>query len=768
MPLSDQTRIADERLTPRIVALWQALAPLKSVVSFMNTGAHPDDETTAMLAALGFRDGIELSYACSTRGEGGQNDIGTERETALGVLRAAEMERACAVLNMRMYWLSERPDDTIFDFGFSKSGVETLDKWGRERTLARFVDILRTERPDIICPTFLDIPGQHGHHRAMTQAAGLAMDLCADPSFDGSTLPVWQVKKLYLPAWSGAGQSYDDDLPPPPATLKIETDGIDPITGFSFEQIAQHSRAYHRSQAMGRWVSFGQERNWPLHLADSRVAGPDDSLFSGLAKDLRDLGLGEAQDHIDAAIAAFPDFAGVLRHASLALQVLQLAKVAPEIEHKIHRKCLQLDRVIQLAAGVQVRARLSKDVLQPDDRARVTIEKRNGIAEDVAVHLLTPDGWSVKGDEVVLSGANMSDPYPAIWDPYAPALPFVTVSIQTHGVQSQTQHALETPPIVVPHNVVGLAPETELINLSSDRRRVDLKVSGGTSLEGEVSIDVPEGWQAERSAAGFVITAPDDVDEGLYRLPLTLDGAPAQRVAHVAYPHIAPRALAEPAELAVRVLDAALPAVRVGYVGGGHDHVAHWLKRLGFEVDILQDHHLEDGFEEYDSIVIGIFALKFREGLVSAMPRVHDWVKQGGTLLTLYHRPWDNWDADETPPARLEIGQPSLRWRVTDEAAQVRHMSDHSVLSEPNKISEADWAGWQKERGLYFANDWDTTYEPLLEMNDPDEASHRGALLAGDIGQGRHIHCALILHHQMEKLVPGAFRLMANLLASRK
>ncbi|MGI9394051.1 MAG: PIG-L family deacetylase, partial [Boseongicola sp.] len=92
---------------------------------------------------------------------------------------------------------------------------------------------------------------------------------------------------------------------------------------------------------------------------------------------------------------------------------------------------------------------------------------------------------------------------------------------------------------------------------------------------------------------------------------------------------------------------------------------------------------------------------------------------------------------------------------------------EHPILSSPNKITPKDWAGWVKERGLYFAKSWDSAYVPLLEMSDPGEASHQGALLVADIGAGRHVHTSLILHHQMEHLVPGAFRLMANLISKR-
>ncbi|MEM7024503.1 MAG: PIG-L family deacetylase, partial [Pseudomonadota bacterium] len=286
MPLTDRERIAAHATQPLVVELWRALQPLRSVIGFMSSGAHPDDEPSGMLAALGLRDGLDLSYACSTRGEGGQNDIGAEAGKDLGVLRTAEMERAADVLNMRLYWFSLSPDDPIRDFAFSKSGVETLAKWGRERTLRRFVEIVRTEKPDILCPTFLDVPGQHGHHRAMTEAAHDVMDAAADPAFEGVAVDPWQVKKLYLPAWSGAGQSYDDDMPPPNATITIAGGPPDPVTGWGWEQIGQQSRALHQTQGMGLWVPSTDSADWPLHLVRSEAGGPDTALGSGLAATL--------------------------------------------------------------------------------------------------------------------------------------------------------------------------------------------------------------------------------------------------------------------------------------------------------------------------------------------------------------------------------------------------------------------------------------------------------------------------------------------------
>jgi hypothetical protein len=107
-----------------------------------------------------------------------------------------------------------------------------------------------------------------------------------------------------------------------------------------------------------------------------------------------------------------------------------------------------------------------------------------------------------------------------------------------------------------------------------------------------------------------------------------------------------------------------------------------------------------------------------------------------------------------------------LRWRVTDPAAPVTVLEpEHKLLNWPNRITAQDWQGWNKERGLYFASQWDEAYQPLLSMHDANEQPLTGAVLSARIGKGRHTHTSLVLHHQMDKLVAGAFRLMANLVS---
>lgn len=788
-----QDRILAEAHDPLIARIWRAMAGLRSTVTFMNTGAHPDDETSAMLAALWLRDGVNLSYACSTRGDGGQNDIGVEAGSDLGTLRTAEMERAADVLDMRLYWHGQSAGDSISDFRFSKSGVETMGIWGRERLMQRFVEIIRTDKPDIICPTFLDIPGQHGHHRAMTEAAHDVVALAADASYGGCDLPVWQVSKLYLPAFSGAGGAYDDEVPPPPATVVVAAKGGDPILGMSFERIGQWSRQFHRTQGMGRWVAAGQERDWPLHLAWSDVGEDRGHVSDNLAVELADLGLAEVNRAVEAVIAAFPDVCVIRRKAAQAEAVLAKAEVAPEHMHRITRKRAQLARVIRLASGIDPRARpsmISPDekvsgaiealeidanarseaaMVAPGQEARVVIESYEveGIMVDFT---LIPDiGQSVTSHGIAVSAdATPTDPYPDIHDPLLPRVPALSVTLTADGITTQSRLALEAPVVILPATRARLSDTSAFVNLTQPPRTITLTVEGRSS--GTPAFDLPDGWRQDWRGSEVTLHIPGDAPEGLHHLALCIGGAQASSVQVIDHEHIETRVNHRPAVLTVRLAEVALPQARVGYIGAGNDQIAKWLVAAGVDVVEIDDATLAgaEPFAGIDTILVGVFAHRFRPALEPVTQALNEWVKAGGSLVTLYHRPWDNWDPDTTPPARIEIGQPSLRWRVTDAQAEVTLLeSDHAALTYPNKISKADWTGWQKERGLYFAKSWDAAYQPLLRMADPEEQPLDGALLVGEFGQGRHTHIALNLHHQLGQLVPGAYRLMANLLTPK-
>ena len=186
------------------VELWNVVKPLDTTVTFLNTGAHPDDERSDLLAYLSRGLGVKTASLIANRGEGGQNAIGNELGNALGIIRSNEMIEAAKVNGVKAYHLSETTSDDIYDFGFSKSPDETLEKWGEDVVYERLIKFIRTYQPDIVMPSFENVDSQHGHHRLMAILSERAYEDAADPTVFPEQLEngvePWQIKKFYLPA----------------------------------------------------------------------------------------------------------------------------------------------------------------------------------------------------------------------------------------------------------------------------------------------------------------------------------------------------------------------------------------------------------------------------------------------------------------------------------------------------------------------------------------------------------------------------------------
>ena len=784
--LTSRERLRRQAANPHLVALHNALGRLGSPLTAMNTGAHPDDEQNGMLATLRHQYGMRIVVACSTRGEGGQNILGPERSGALGVLRSREMEEAARVIDADIAWLGHGPDDPVHDFGFSKSGPDTLARWGEERTIERLVRAYRQFRPDIVIPTFLDVPGQHGHHRAMTQAAETALALAADPAafpeHAAEGLLPWRVAKYYLPAWSGGGNGYyDDEVPPPPATTRIVAHGPEAATGLAHDRLGEVSRANHASQNMGHWRHPG-ERSWALHLVGGTAEA---DITAGLPTRLADLAelaeLARADAAMAAAVAAFPNGPAVLKHllsarAAIRAGESKLTKTARTLHgHRLTRKLAEIDAAMALAARISVLASLSSADVAPGDTLELIVEIEPGLADTIEIEpvtgpLLHPAAArSVTEAKTALplqvrADAPVDNGFAPDWQ-----------SLGGNGALSLLVHAgiagerltfavdTEEPLQVAPRHSLQLAPEALILPLPARGRH-------GIALKPEIdparlAMATPPGLTLERKGTEVTLVAGADLQAGRHSLSVSVDGQPAHIVTPIAYPHIGRTRFVRPLTLDVLALDLTLPASRVGYIGGGSDRVGQWLARMGADPVMLDAEALSAPLSSLDTIVVGIFAYGTRPDLAAANPRLRDWVEAGGHLVTLYHRPSDGWNPDSTPPRHLVIGSPSLRWRVTNPAAPVTILlPDHPLLAGPNRITAEDFSGWDKERGLYFASDWDPAYQPLLSMSDAGEAPLLGSLVSAPVGKGRHSHTSLVLHHQLDRLVPGAFRLMANLL----
>jgi LmbE family N-acetylglucosaminyl deacetylase len=494
MLLAAQDRIARDQETPRIGALHRALTAPRSVSGFLRSGAHTDNELSAMLAALRFRDGLSLAYVCATRGDGAQNDIGAEAGADLAAVRTAEMERAAEVLDIRLWWLSPGQDDPVRDFGFSKSGRDTLARWGRARTRDRFVAVIRRERPDILCPTFLDEPGQHGHHRAMTELAHEVFEAAADPACP-SDLPPWASAKLYLPAFCRGGGAHDDEVPPPAATVTVAARDRDPVTGWPWARVGQKSRAFHRTQGMGAWVPPGAEPDYPLHLAASRV-GPDrHHIGENLPRTLPDIGLPAAAEAVSATVAAFPDAGAVAQAAAQALAIVRDGHggIAPGDRHRITRMAEQLSRVLHLAAGVEVRGRVLPDVLHLGQAARLEVETDPGLVTGLQVTPVLPAGWTAT-DIHITAGAETppSDPWPEGWDPVGLPLPALNVIFTVAGTKVQVRLPFEVPPLVAAPEAAVLDQVAAVLNLAR-RAPLAVRLTGIRPAGAVPAFDLPPG-----------------------------------------------------------------------------------------------------------------------------------------------------------------------------------------------------------------------------------------------------------------------------------
>ena len=786
--LTARERLARQKSRPALVELHRALSRLTSTLTVMNTGAHPDDEHSGMLAAMRFGYGMRVVVACSTRGEGGQNNLGPERTGALGVLRTREMEEAARTLDADVAWLGHGPDDPVHDFGFSKNGPDTLARWGKDRTIERLVIAYRSERPDIVIPTFLDVPGQHGHHRAMTEAAETAITLAADPSYLTPGLEPWSVGKYYLPAWSGGGDTYDDEVPPPNASVRVLAPGRDAPTGAAYDEIGEWSRAYHASQGMGHWKAEAPVE-WPLHLklggsgaeTDIRQALP--ATLAELAAQLPDAAgnaLKTAQARIDAALLAFPNRAAITEALVAAAAAIDTAiatagsAALAQDGHRLTRKLIEIDAALLLASGVSATAWAEPSRVAPGGASVLNIHLEPGsvsvtVAPIAREHLIigaaTTAGTIVQYPLTVAADAPLSNMYPPNFVSQG-GNGELSVELQASigGRSVRSVIDLEEPLTIGPEHSLELAPEAIILRAHEKATAIPVAIRT-QSRKADIAMIAPAGWGVVRSETGFVLTPPAQTEPGLYRLPVRIDNRQAYKQTIIAYPHIGRNYHVAPQALNVLALDLTLPAnAKIGYIGAGSDRVGYWLRAMGLDVTDLDANGLGGDLSRFTNIVVGTFAFGLRPDLGAATAKLHDWVEAGGHLLTLYHRPWDNWNADITPPKRLQIGSPSLRWRVTNPNADVDVLEpNHPLLAGPNVIGPADWDGWDKERGLYFAADWDAAYEPLLAMHDKGEQPLKGSLISAKIGKGRHTHTSLVLHHQLDRLVPGAFRLMANL-----
>ena len=249
------------------------------------------------------------------------------------------------------------------------------------------------------------------------------------------------------------------------------------------------------------------------------------------------------------------------------------------------------------------------------------------------------------------------------------------------------------------------------------------------------------------------------------------------------YPHIQPQVWFPPAHSLLVRADVKLLAKNIGYVMGAGDEVPDALRQMGASVTFLGPDDLAHGdLSQFDAIVTGVRAYNVRADLRANQDRLMDYVHEGGTVVAEYNVPDPGPGRGGAPgPGRgniavertvSHIGPYPLTVggeRVTVEESPVGLPNPQSpLLHKPNEIAPKDFEGWIQERGLYFASEWDSHYQPLFETHDPGEKPQLGSTLYTRYGKGAYVFTSISWFRELPAGVPGAFRIFANLLSAGK
>lgn len=359
-----------------------ALRKLQTIASVLHTAAHPDDESTELLAYLARGEGARVAYLSLNRGEGGQNGIGPELWDGLGIIRTEELLAARKLDGAEQYFTR------AFDFGYTRSVEETLRKWNREEVLDDVVRVIRTMRPLVVVNGFSGTTRDgHGQHQAAGMLTPEAIKAAADPArFPEQIkegLQPWRVLKVYGRVF---GQAQG-----PVATFDVGR--FDPILGRSPAELAAEGRSKHRSQDFGMVQPRGSQiRSFPR--LESAVTAPDreTSIFAGLDTSITGIAkfAGDSAERLLPALVRIKEAAA---RANSEFRAEELARVAPHLAAGLREV-----RSLRISLGsldAMSRANVDGLLLRKERDFTDALVKSHGLVIDALsnAEIVTPGEW---------------------------------------------------------------------------------------------------------------------------------------------------------------------------------------------------------------------------------------------------------------------------------------------------------------------------------------------------------------------------------------
>jgi LmbE family N-acetylglucosaminyl deacetylase len=340
--------------------------------------------------------------------------------------------------------------------------------------------------------------------------------------------------------------------------------------------------------------------------------------------------------------------------------------------------------------------------------------------------------------------------------------------------------------MVVPAIAVNVSPRIAIVPLAAAAKQVEIRVELLNNIEkgggGRLALQLPAGWtsapagidftfarQGERSAHRFIVSMPS-LENRDYRIEAAASVAGRQYTeGYDAIEHrdLETRYLYHPAATQVRGIDVEVaPNLKVGYVMGIGDDVPSGIAQLGASVTLLGEQELATGdLRRYDAIMTGTRAYAVREDLKTYNRRLLDYVKDGGNLIVLYNT--QEFVPTTYAPYPAQLPQRAEEVSEEDSPVDILASSDR-VFNVPNRITKADFDGWMEQRGSKFFTEWDPAYTPMISTHDQGQEPQKGGWVSATYGKGHYTYFAYAFHRQLPFGVPGAYRLLANLLSLGK
>jgi LmbE family N-acetylglucosaminyl deacetylase len=789
---------APERITSGEIYL--RLNKLNVLGTVLYVAAHPDDENSRLIAYMAKDRLYRTGYLSMTRGDGGQNLIGDEQGVELGLIRTQEMLAARRVDGAEQFF------SRAFDFGFTKSTEEALKTWGEQKMLSDVVWVIRKFQPDVIITRFPpDSRAGHGHHSASAVLAHEAFLAAADPTkfpeqFQYGVKP-WKATRILWNTFNFGGTNTTSE-----DQLKIDVGGFNPILGKSYGEIAAESRTNHKSQGAALTPARGSSDEY-FTLVDGEPAHADP--MDGVVTSWRRVPGGERiEGMVSQAIHEFS-----LRHPERSVPALvDIYKAIAALPDGYWRtqKLKEVQALIAECSGLWMEAVTRTPYAVQGDALPVTLVLNNRLNAPISVEGASVDGvdtaWreELKGDRnYSLSCTIRVAPDEPVTQPYwlreemspgsfnvsdqrlignpqgAPAyeVRFRLVVggqefVYTRPVQFKytdpVRGELYEPLTVIPPVTAQFDPALVLFTDGEEKSfhaeaqdhqpgsalpPMQLTPTPGLAVGKPLGLS----WTAKPAGHGTETVTADLLADRQGRRDTVL------QLTTIAYEHIPRIDYFKPTRQKFVVADVRTAGHRIGYIEGAGDKVPAALEQMGYEVVLLKEKDLSPAFlKTFDAVIAGVRAYDVHPWLKQRHAVLMEYVKDGGNLIVQYNRDGlDNMNMDIGPYPFAVSNK-----RVTDEHAPVTFLQPaHPVLNYPNKITDQDFEGWIQERGIYFAGQTDPQYESVLSMNDSGEKELKGSLVIARYGKGIFVYTGLVFFRELPAGVPGAYRLMANIIA---